>query len=552
MKKFLITTVFVVTFFALSAVSASAVTNGMVKVGLKYGGDALFSANLENAVGGGYSFGYYDSSRNFVTLGATAQTKLSMTASGTIYVGASGAYYATEPVSSHSVIGTWHIQLGTDYPSFDAAAAAAAAYSGGYPCYISGAFYVRIGSYSTSSDASSAMGSLGVSGTAVSSGSTGVTVTVTGTTTVLFEFDCQGAQSLGVLPNGQGSGAVTWFKGYKYFGGFEYARITGGNLNVINVLDLEDYVKGVVPYEMTGTWPTEALKAQAICARTYVCGTTKHLSSYGFDVCNTVDCQVYYGAGNASIYPTQASDSAVEETAGKCLYYNGALIEAVYFSSDGGATESAENVWGSPTGYLIGKPDPYEATVSIPNYSYTVTYTPAQLTWVLQNSGYSIGTVCNAYVSEYTQMGNVYKVTFVDTSGNTLTMKGDKCRSAFYSTTYGKSVRSMRFKISGGSSAAYYVNSASSPLNSLSGASVISGGGTVSACPGSGLYVITSSGTAALSSSASASGSGGFTITGTGNGHNVGMSQYGAYAMALQGNSCQEILNFYYTDVTIG
>ena len=82
---------------------------------------------------------------------------------------------------------------------------------------------------------------------------------------------------------------------------------------------------------------------------------------------------------------------------------------------------------------------------TIPNYGYTVTYTMAELTWVLQNSGYSIGTVEDVIISEQTAQGNVYKVTFVDTSGRTLTVKGDDARMAFYSTTYGKNVRSLRF-----------------------------------------------------------------------------------------------------------
>ena len=101
----------------------------------------------------------------------------------------------------------------------------------------------------------------------------------------------------------------------------------------------------------------------------------------------TTDCQVYYGVSTA----TSATDRAVEETAGECLYYDGELAEAYYHSSDGGATEDAENVWGTDMPYLQGKEDPYEAQISIPNYSWTVTYTWDELTWVLQNSGYSIG-----------------------------------------------------------------------------------------------------------------------------------------------------------------
>ena len=64
------------------------------------------------------------------------------------------------------------------------------------------------------------------------------------------------------MPDGRGQEAVTWFKGYKWYGGFEYRRSTGGSINVINVVDIDDYVKGVLPYEMAPEWPLEALKAQ--------------------------------------------------------------------------------------------------------------------------------------------------------------------------------------------------------------------------------------------------------------------------------------------------
>ena len=162
-------------------------------------------------------------------------------------------------------------------------------------------------------------------------------------------------------------------------------------------------------------------------------------------------------------------------------------------------------------------------------------------------------------------MGNVKKVTFVDSGGKSLTVSRETCRSAFYSSTYGKSVRSMRFDILGGSGgvsmdtsgSGVYVNSASGYLDSLDGVYTISGSGTVSRYSGTSAYVITSSGmeplsaSGAVSSSATSVSSGGFTVTGTGNGHNVGMSQYGAKAMAEQGYSYSDILHFYYTDVTI-
>ena len=529
MKKLCSAVAAVVLLVALCAVSAVAAENGVVKVGLRYGGDALPVANLENFQGSGYSFGYFDSGRNFTPLGYTDRIAISMSGDS-----------------------TYHVRLPGDYGSFDQAAAAAAQ-SGGYPAYVSGRFEAWYGSFGSYQEAQNA--AAGSGGSVAEPSPTGVTVTVTGSSTILFQFDCQGALNLGVQPNASAGETVTWFKGYKYRGGFEYQRVTGGGLNVINVVDLEDYVKGVLPYEMGGGWPMEALKAQAVCARTYACRSTKHARAYGFDVCNTTDCQVYNGVSAE----TGSTNQAVAETAGLRLFSGGELIEALYHSSDGGATEDSANVWGGNTSYLRGKIDPYEATITIPNYQYSVTYTSAELTYVLQNSGYSIGTVTNVYVSERTNMGNVAKVTFVDSSGKTLTVKQEACRNAFASSTYQKYVRSMRFDINGGSgSAAGYSINGQTSLPSLSGVSVISGKGTVGAFGGGTPYVITSSGTSQAKPGTGAppatggSTSGVFTITGTGYGHIVGMSQYGANAMAKQGKSFTDILNFYYTGVTIG
>lgn len=553
MKKLLITLCCVVTFFVGTAVSASAVVNDTVKVGLRYGSGALFAANLENAVGAGYEFGYYDQDRTFQTLGRTEETTITMVASGTVYVGSEGEYSLD---GSGDELGAWHIQLDERYSDFDEAKTAAQE-AGGWPMYLSGEFAVRVGHYRSENAAENAREELGLSGEAAISSDTGVLVFVTRSRDVVFEFDCQGALNLAVFPDGLGEHAVTWFKGYRYHGGFEYARITGGNLNVVNVVPLEDYVKGVIPYEMNGTWPMAALEAQAVCARTFASKTTKHMKTYGFDVCNSTDCQVYYGLGSRADYqPTDASNEAVDHTAGECLYYDGELAEAVYHASDGGATEDAQNVWGGKVEYLKGKQDPYEAQLTIPNYHWTTTYTREQLTWILQQKDYQIGTVADVYVAATTPMGNVSQVTFVDTSGTVLTVKGDTCRSIFYSSTYGKLARSLRFTIAGGSGGgggAIYVNNASNRLSSLDGVRVISGDGSLGTLKDGNLSAVTASGQQSLSASGGTpSATGGFTLSGTGNGHHVGMSQYGAKAMAESGYTYEEILKFYYTDITIG
>jgi len=546
MKKFLLTLLFVVTFFSLGTKDAAALTNDTVKVGLRYDTSAMFSANLENAVGAGFAFGYYDEARTFVPVGFTDRTTISMTAAGNVYLGSDGNYNA----SSGALIGKWHIQPAITFSNYHEALNTASAL-GGYPAYINNEFCVRIGCYADETSAAAALAGMGLQGTVVGSGSTGVLVTLTRSAEVLFEFDCQGRRSLAVLPDGQGEKAVTWFRGYQYYGGFEYRRNAGENLSVVNFVGLEDYVKGVIPYEMGGSWPLAALEAQAICARTYVLGAARHLGGYGFDVCNTADCQAYYGLGNGRTGATEISNQAVDNTAGLCIYADGVLARAVYYSSNGGASESSENVWGGKTTYLIGKVDPYEATVSIPNYNYTVTYTPAELTWIAQNSGHDIGTIRDVYVSEYTDLGNVQEITVVDTTGKTLVLRGDRARMLFYSLTYDKNVPSMRFTIAGGKPNIFYVNDASSSIASVGGVAVISGSGTVSSYSGGDAYVITSAGVEPLVKETTKAPEV-FTITGTGRGHNVGMSQHGARAMALLGMTYSDILNFYYTGITIG
>ena len=112
MKKLTLTTLFVVTFFALSAVSASAIVNDTLKVGLRYGSSALFSANLENAVGEGYEFGFFDDDCSFESVGWTEETAISMTAAGDIYMSSNGTYSGEMPDGGYDeVLGAWHVEV---------------------------------------------------------------------------------------------------------------------------------------------------------------------------------------------------------------------------------------------------------------------------------------------------------------------------------------------------------------------------------------------------------------------------------------------------------
>ncbi|MDR2502747.1 MAG: SpoIID/LytB domain-containing protein, partial [Oscillospiraceae bacterium] len=522
----------------------------VVRAGLYYGTNALVSANLQNAVGNGYEFGYFDANRNFVSVGAyTNESKITMLRDTNLnYSSSSSGYSKVDVPSSSADIGCFHIQLPGAYSTYDAAKSAANNYPGAtyaFVKYESGTFVVLVGDYPSRTAAQNAIDSAPslLSGAAIESG-TGDTVAVaaTGSGQLLFEFESGSSRPLAVRPRADGGKALTWFKGYRYYGAFQYARIGGGNLTVVNFVSVEDYTKGILPYEMGSGFPIEALKAQAVCARTYAMSKLGAHSSNGFDMCATEHCQVYRGDGAAS----DTTNRAVDETAGIYLTYDGALCETYYSSSDGGATEDIENVWTATHGYLRGVTDPYEATVEgqISNYRWTVSYTPAELTARLKSRGYSCSTIVSAKVTQSTRTGNVYSVTFKDSSGKTLTFsKGDVLRSVF-------GIPSIHFTLDG-----------TRPGGAASGGIRIQVPGGAPAAPDGDIYAMGKSGSAALltrgelyvatgsgavesvdasqsaqqeSPKSDANGlvNGKIVFTGAGRGHNVGMSQWGAYSMA--------------------
>lgn len=534
-----------VLFGSLLCVGAQALENDMLKVGVKYGGDAMFSANLQNyndtVAGLGYAMGYFDSGRVFVPVGMeTLEYKISITADGNFYASGNAYYPGTGGV------GGYHLQLEETFDDYSAAESAASRYDEAFVAYLTNVYAVRVGQYASESEAEAALAQWYGADAVRTAGpsSTGVVVTVTGTNRVLFYFDCGGLRSLAVMPQSvAGEKPVTWFRGYRYYGGFEYQRVTGGNINVINVVNIEDYVKSCVPWEIGNDKPLEAIKAQAVCARNYAAVQTRHRSQ-GFDVCTTDDCQVYQGVAASN----EITDRAVDETSGVYLYYDGKLIEAFYHSSNGGASEDAKNVWNNEVGYCKGKEDPFEATVAsrISQYHWTVTYTQSELTSRLQSRGINVGTVRRVYVSAFTPTGNVYAVTIEGSSGSQ-TIYRESCRTVL-------GLRSMRFTVGGADGEAYYINGADSAMTGIRGAYTISGGGAVSlfSAGAADAYVITSEGVSALQREApSQASSNTFTFVGAGWGHNVGMSQWGAVAMAELGYGYRAILEFYYTGVTV-
>ena len=521
---------------------ARAATEGVpatIKVGLAHGTGAMPGANLLGSVGSGYRLGYFDDGVNFTQLGYTYETAISVVK--TQNVSYDGKNYVNS--ASGPAVGSYHLQLPGSYLSFDEAAQAAGQ-TGGFPAWIKGSYYARVGAYLSAEEANLALLSLGIAGaTVVGTSSGGMSVVKTGTSTVLFQFDSGDTKGmLGIKPGLDDSvQTATWFAGYKYYGSFRYQRVSGGDLTVVNILGREDYINCVISQEMSDSWPLEALKAQAVVARSYAAVSATRHKSQGFDLCNTTHCQAYPGMGRIGANTARAA----AETMGQYVWYGGAIVETYYFSSDGGATEDVKNVWLTGKPYLVGVIDPWEAAVAsrIPNYNWSVTYTKAELEQKLRAGNRPIGDLASVVVTP-TPTGNAKSVTFTDASGKSWTISGDSAR-IFIKPNNG----SVRYRLESGGGGGYHVNGGGNTLSSVSGAYAIDGSGNVSQV-GEGAYVITGSGVQTLQPSAGVGGDT-YTFVGSGWGHNVGMSQWGAYAMAQAGKSYSEILKFYYTGVEV-
>ena len=141
----------------------------------------------------------------------------------------------------------------------------------------------------------------------------------------------------------------------KYRGNIEF-RISGSSLLVVNHIYLEYYLYGVVPHEMSNSWPLEALKAQAVAARTYA---VRYMGSGTYDLLDTSASQVYRGYNPSYTNAIKA----VDETARKVLVSNGNLVQTYYSASNGGYTDIPQHVWSSSATlmpYHVIVQDPYD------------------------------------------------------------------------------------------------------------------------------------------------------------------------------------------------
>ena len=133
----------------------------------------------------------------------------------------------------------------------------------------------------------------------------------------------------------------------RYYGGLSVVKDKGA-LNVVNLAPLEEYLRGVLAKEMSPSYPLEALKAQAVAARSFALKNRGRHEQDGYDICNSTHCQVYDGVTNY-----ESIDRAIDETRGQVLVYKEKLIDTNFHADSGGMTENVKDVWGGTTPYLV-------------------------------------------------------------------------------------------------------------------------------------------------------------------------------------------------------
>jgi stage II sporulation protein D len=226
---------------------------------------------------------------------------------------------------------------------------------------------------------------------------------------------------------------------YKLYRGKMRMLVTPTGLQAINIVPLESYLRGVVPAEMPATWPTEAVKTQAVAARTYAWSRLKG-DQREWDVVPTAANQVYGGYQHE--HPN--SDAAVQATANVVLTYAGKVISAVFHACAGGYTENSEYAFvndrgdpGTKVPYLRGKPDvdlngvPYDATAGTFDWK-TATFTMSQLSAMMaSNDMTNVGQISNITYFRGVS-GRVYKVVLEGSLG-TKTVSGGKFKNTYSS-----------------------------------------------------------------------------------------------------------------------
>jgi stage II sporulation protein D len=197
----------------------------------------------------------------------------------------------------------------------------------------------------------------------------------------------------------------------------------GKGLLLINHVDLEEYVKGVVPAEVNTAWHPEMLKVQAVAARTYALYQHMLSSARDYDVVAGIQDQVYRGRQGVDARVVEA----VESTRGLVMTYEGAPIYAAFSSTAAGITEDAMNVWSKDLPYLKGVECPFD--IESPYYQWKASIKIDTLEKNLRQQGLAVGTISAIAPLAYSRAGRVATLRIEHSSGE-LVLRGEDLRKA--------------------------------------------------------------------------------------------------------------------------
>lgn len=364
--------------------------------------------------------------------------------------------------------------------------------------------------------------------------------------------------------------AIFELNGIKYRNMCIVKRVTGSDFTVINRVTMSEYLYGVVPKEMSGEWPIEALKAQAIAAKNYVLSAPRKFN-FGFDVCSTINSQVY--GGYSAEKPR--SNQAVDETKGLILTHAGKVVPLYYHSSSGGVTDASENVWSSALPYVKSTLDAY--SLGAPNADWSLSISKSDIEVKLIVAGYNVGSLKSIHILERAPSGRVTQMAFIGSNG-TARIEKDKVRSILGSTLLKSTLFSfepttvqMQAPVQTGTLIKQdvepvFVRSNEGIFSKLIGSNQVSVEGmsgavtkvidinalrnakdiysSVNTLNGYNIYAFKSTEAFDISGSS-------VVFYGHGYGHGLGMSQWGAKKMADDGMTYQDILKHYYANTQL-
>ncbi len=409
----------------------------LISVGLMYGDNITTSFQIESEAG--YEVGIVDleGDRSFKRIWDLWDTTYSVMADGNI--SKTGMTYYFTPYSEYPMLGGYHVQIDCDDLSEDELATLIYATQnylwqmGMYaiPSYIHTGYAIRAGHFATWNDAAEYVEIIQTIYpdryvSVVQPKDTAVSVVNPYTDVIAFEFDCGASMEFGIQAKtrADGNAYIKTPAGNVYDGVFCFKRYSNGTVDgvsLINILPLECYIAGVLPSEITNTWPIEVQREFAITVRSFTLTHIHKHSYFGFDLCNTTDCQVYKGAGRVN----DTVMEAVTGTKGKVVTYQGDIVTAYYSSSMGGVTVSPSDAWGGnqEVPYLRAIETPWEDYEAHHNGFWITEATPESIYECLVRAGYTDlkGPVDDIKITEFAKNSTyVKKLLLTDIYGNQL------------------------------------------------------------------------------------------------------------------------------------